>query len=654
MAGIGAHRRAPRRRTLATLVTGTLAAVAVLLPGVGAASAQDAVDSTDVTGQSVPFAELGRPVDIPFPSDAAPVTVTLPVPDGLQAQRLTGTLSTPTDFRQGWLEVRSEGRVVQRVDIPAAAEAGIPLSVPLDALTVADRSVTLTITSHYIPIDERCYDRSQFAPLTLRDAAVTYDGVEKQPTSPAEFLPPILRKLTIYVADASSAVDQNAALTLSTAVVNHYGSQPTRVDVAELPAPDAVPDVAPALFERSIVVGGATETGIGLQSTPAGAPVLRITGNENALSSQVDLFVANLDGYAAASRAIAAPDVRVPEVAQDVVTLEQLKIGSLTASGLNHIEVPIEVNQTQLGRPIRDLSAHLFGTYVPLPQSRSGILTVGLGGTQLASAPLDASGKFDVQVNVPNNLLSRFMTLTVALDVTGDFQCGTSDASSLTVDPRSTVSSKLAAPPLPGGFASLPQTLLPTVDVGLGDNALGDLRRANQLLIQMQRISYLPLQPRVRPLTEAATGTLPAILVAADGNLPQSVRQPLESADPALLALQGVTGSTPYGALQVVEQGNRSIVLATSTGEPHDLDALLGWLDADPSQFPRLTGDVLIGPRDARPFTIGVHVTDIAAQADAEDDSGIGVGTIVAIVAGTAVLAVVVVGTTLWLRRRRT
>ncbi|MCL2533713.1 MAG: cellulose biosynthesis cyclic di-GMP-binding regulatory protein BcsB [Nocardiaceae bacterium] len=652
MARTGAHSRAPRRR-LATLATGTLVAIAALLPGVGTASAQDSDDTTVVTGQSVPFPELGRPADLQFTSDSTPVTVTVPVPDGLQVRHLTGTLTTPMDFRQGWLEVRSDGRVVERVEIPAANEEGIPLSVPLDGLRVTDRSVTFTISSHYIPVDDRCYDRSQFAPLTLRDVAVAYDGTERQPASPAEFLPPILRKLTIYVADASSAAEQNAALALSTAVVNHYGNQPTRVEVAEIPAGGGVPSVAPALFERSIAVGGSTDAGIGLEATPAGAPVLRITGNETALSSQVDLFVANLDGYAAASRAIAAPDAKVPEVAQDVVSLEQLKIGSLTASGLNHIEVPIEVNQTQLGRPIRDLSAHMFGTYVPLPPSRSGILTVSLGGTQLASAPLDASGTFDVHADVPNNLLSRFMTLTVALDITGDFQCGTSDASSLTVDPRSTVSSHLASPPLPGGFASLPQTLLPTVDVGLGDNGLGDLRRANQLLVQMQHSSYLPLQPRVRPLTEAATDTLPAILVAADGNLPQSVRQPLASADPALLALQGVSGTTPYGTLQVIEQGNRSIVIATSNGEARDLDALLGWLDADPSQFPRLTGDVLIGPRDAQPFAIGVKVTDIAAQADADEDSGIGTGAIVAIVAGTAVLAVIVVGATVWLRRRR-
>lgn len=654
MGNTGAHLRAPSRRTLATLVTGALVAIAALLPGAGVAAAQDSDDPVVSTGQTVTFPELGRPADLRFPSDSAPVTVTLPVPDGLQADRLTGSLTTPMDFRQGWLEVRADGRVIQRLDIPAASEKGIPLSVPLGGLPVADRSVTLSIASHYIPVDDRCYDRSQFAPLTLHDPTVSYAGTEKQPTSPAEFLPPILRKLTILVANPTARADQNAALTLSAAVVNHYGNQPTRVEIDELPVGGRIPDLAPALFERTVVVGGSPEAGIGLQGTPGGAPVLRITGDETGLPAQTDLFVANLDGYAAASGAIAAPDVKVPEVAQDVVSLEQLKIGSLTASGLNHIEVPIEVNQTQLGRPVRDLSAHLFGTYVPLPPSRSGILTVSTGGTQLASAPLDASGKFDVHADVPNNLLSRFMTLTVALDITGDFQCGTSDASSLTVDPRSTVSSQLASPPLPGGFASLPQTLLPTVDVGLGDNDLGDLRRANRLLTQMQHVSYLPLQPRVRPITEAAADTLPAILVAADGNLPQSVRQPLASADPALLALQGVTGTTPYGSLQVIEQGHRTVVLATSNGETGDLDRLLGWLDADPSQFPRLTGDVLIGPRDAQPFAIGVKVTDVVAQGDAEDNSGIGAGTIVAIVAGTAVLAVIVVGATVWLRRRRT
>ncbi|CAM3164781.1 Cellulose biosynthesis cyclic di-GMP-binding regulatory protein BcsB [Prescottella defluvii] len=645
--------RAPRPRSLATLATGMLIAIASLVPAAGAASAQAADDTTVVTGQSVTFPELGRAPDVSFTSDSAPVTVTLPVPDGLNARQLTGSLTTPMDFREGWLEIRSDGRTVQRLEIPAANESGIPIRVPLDGLDVVDRTVTLSIASHYIPIDQRCYDRSRFAPMTLRDAAVVYDGVEKQPSSPAEFLPPILRKLTIHVADDTSQAQQNAALTLSTAIVNQYGSQPTLVELAAMPADGTLPAVAPALFERSIVVGGSSQAGIGLQNAPSGVPLLRITGDDAALSSQVDLFVANLDGYAAASRAIATPDKKVPEVAQDVVTLGQLNIGALTASGLNRIEVPIEVNQTQLGRPVRDLSAHLFGTYVPLPASRSGILTVSLGGVQLESAPLDSSGQFDVRVNVPDNLLTRYMTLTVALDITGDFQCGTSDASSLTVDPRSTVSSQLAVPPLPGGFASLPQTMLPTVDVGLGGNDLADLVRANRLLVQMQRSSYLPLQPRVRPFTEAATGTLPAILIAADGNVPQSVDQPLRSADPALLALQGVTGTTPYGAIQVLEPGNRTVVLASSNGAPGDLDALLGWLDADPARAPKLTGDVLIGPRDAAPFVIGVRVTDITAQADADGDSGIGAGAVAAIAAGTAVLAVIVVGATVWLRRRR-
>ncbi len=107
MARTGAPSRAPRRR-LATLVTGTLVAIAALLPGAGTASAQDSSDATVPTGQSVPFPELGRPADLQFVSDSAPVTVTLPVPDGLQARRLTGSLTTPMDFRQGWLEVRSD------------------------------------------------------------------------------------------------------------------------------------------------------------------------------------------------------------------------------------------------------------------------------------------------------------------------------------------------------------------------------------------------------------------------------------------------------------------------------------------------------------------------------------------------------------------
>lgn len=638
------------RRSWAALATCALVTVGALTHA-GAASAQPSEPST-ATGQAVSFRELGRPVDLRIPVDATATNITVPVPDGLTATQLTGTVVTPTDYREGWLEVQSEGRLVQRIDLPGGtAERGVPLTIPLEALRVVDRSVTLQLVSHYLPLDERCYDRSPFAAMTLRDTSVSYAGTERQPTTPAEFLPPMLRKATVHLTDSTSTDQQNAALTLSTGLTNHYGSQPARIELAELPS-SALPDAVPGPFERNIVIGGPGE-GISLEVSRSGAAVLRIPGDGPALAAQMDLLISNLSGYSSASASVLPPERTVPEIAQDALSLYQLGMGSLTATGTNHIELPIAIDQTQLGRPISSLSAHLLGTYVPLPAARSGVLTVSMNGMPLTSAPLDSSGKFDVIASVPRQLLSRYMTLTVAIDVTGEFQCGAIDESSLTVDPLSTITSQLASPPLPGGFASLPQSLLPTVDVGLSKGDFADLVRADKLLVQMQRSSYLPLQPRIQPFESAVAGPLPAVLVAADGYVPDAIDEPLDSADPPLLALRGVTSSSAFGTVQVVEQPRRTVVLASSTGDPADLDGLLNWLTADAGRLPGLTGDVLIGPRGQEPFTIAVKVAEVTP--DSADAAGNGIsGAALAAVAGvTAAVAVVAVGVTLWLRRRR-
>ncbi len=73
--------------------------------------------------------------------------------------------------------------------------------------------------------------------------------------------------------------------------------------------------------------------------------------------------------------------------------------------------------------------------------------------------------------------------------------------------------------------------MLPTLDVGLSHGDFADLVRAQRLVVAMQRLSYLPLQPRVLPFGDAATSSLPALLIAADGKLPTPVALPMDTAD---------------------------------------------------------------------------------------------------------------------------
>ncbi|MDI9915063.1 hypothetical protein [Rhodococcus sp. IEGM 1379] len=643
------------RRTV--VVASAALMVAVSLIGFPA-QAQDLGDSsgeTTTTGEvgAISFTELGRGADVAFPAQDTPVIVTIPVPDGLTATTVIGTLTAPTDFSRGWLEVSADGRFVSRTDFDAGTVGqGLPVSIPLNGLAVADRAITLSMAAHVVPLDDRCYDRSHYQSLSLRDTSVVFDGIEQQPTTVATFFPPILRKATIFVADGSSPAQQSAALQLSTAIVNQYGSQPETVVVEQLPPGQVLPDVAPNLFERAIVVGTDNNAGIELVSAPNGFPVLKIVGDNKTLIPQVSLLAANFDGYWAASKAVVSPDSAVAEISQDAITLEKLRLGTLTASGLNHIEVDVPFSQSQLGRSLKNVSIRLIGTYVPLPNSRSGELSVSLDGKRLESSAANSSGSFDVTVEVPNELLTRNMSVAVALDVTGDFQCGTSSPSTLTLDPSSTITSSDAFPPVPGGFQSLPQSMLPTVDVGLSRGDFADLVRAQRLVVQMQRLSYMPLQPRVLSFGDAATSPLPTLLIAADGALPTSVKLPMDTVDQGLLRLRGLEFGSAYGALQVMSNSHSEVVALTSNGNPADADAILNWLDGDKNRFARLTGDLVVAPAGAEPFDIGVNVAPLGTVAASDVDTGLSLVTVGWIGLGTVVLMVAAVGGLLLVRRR--
>ncbi len=173
-----------------------------------------------------------------------------------------------------------------------------------------------------------------------------------------------MRKATIYVTDGSSRSQQSAALQLSATIVNKYGSQPDAVVVEQLPNGQSLPSAEPGLFERAVVLGNSGDAGIDLAAAPNGAPVLRISGDDKTLVPQVSLLAANFDGYWAASRALASPDNTVAQISQDAITVGELKLGTLTASGLNHIEVDVPFSQSQLGRPMKDVSIRMIGSYV--------------------------------------------------------------------------------------------------------------------------------------------------------------------------------------------------------------------------------------------------------------------------------------------------
>ncbi|WP_415394667.1 hypothetical protein ACMTN4_22150 [Rhodococcus globerulus] len=611
--------------------------------------------AADANVGAISLKELGRGTDVVFSANDEPLTVSLPVPDGLTATALIGTVTAPIDFSRGWIEVSADGRPISRVEFDAAQVGqGLPISIPLAGLTVVDRSIAVSMIGHLVPVDDRCYDRSNYQPLALRNTSIVYDGTEAQPSTVSNFFPPILRKTTIYLANSRSQAQQTAALLLSASIVNRYGSQPDAVVLAELPAGQSLPDSVPGLFERNILVGAEGEGGIDLAAGPSGYPVLRLAGDDRSLVPQVNLLAANFNGFWAASQALTASAKAVAEISRDVVPVGDLRLGSLTSSGLEHVQVEVPFTQSQLGRAIKNVTVRMIGTYVPMPSTRSAQLSFSVGDQRLDSRAVDNSGRFDIEFTIPDELVTREMNVTAALDVSGDFQCGSSNGSTLTIDPESTISSNVAEPANPGGFQSLPQSMLPIVEVGTTRGDFADTVRAQRVLVQMQRLSYLPLQPRVQSFVDAASSPLPAVLVAADGKLPDGVDLdlPMETADQGLLRLRGLQFNAPYGSMQVAVVPNHEIVVVTSNGDAVDVDNMLNWLDGDPARFGRLAGDVLVAPRDVDPFDISVNLAPVSGAKTSDDDSGISSTTIGLIAAGTAALVVISVGGVLFFRRR--
>jgi hypothetical protein len=112
--------------------------------------------------------------------------------------------------------------LLTQVELAAAGAAGHSLS----GVRVEGNAVTLLLRSYLLPLDGYCLDPTN--PLRLANSAVTYLGVERAPTVVADFLPPILRKLDIYVGPKPTLNEADAVVKLATSIAAHYGGQSLR------------------------------------------------------------------------------------------------------------------------------------------------------------------------------------------------------------------------------------------------------------------------------------------------------------------------------------------------------------------------------------------------------------------------------------------
>lgn len=578
--------------------------------------------------------------------------LTLPVPDGTAASFLNATVTVPAWLDRGWIDVESGGIPMSRIDLVGDAPT-VPMSIPLTAATVVDDSVTLDLSSTLVPDAGYCPGVRE-APVRLVNAAVEYAGVPAIPRTIAEFLPSVLRQLTVFVPAEPDSDITAAALNLTTSVIDYYGSQTVQVIVrpdSELQG--AAPD---GPFDRSVVLAENSDAGTELVFPIEQAPPrLFVTGTGGELVDQARLVTSTLADLALTTSVFAGVSGPPPVVAPDSITLDDLEVGTITGSGT----ASLALDQSRLGRSAAGVSVHLIGSYTP----GAGSVTATVGDRTLDVWAADDSGVLDHWIDIPNDELNRVSTLDVTVaHPSGAASVCDGNVPQVTIDGTTVVESADSSTPAPLGFGSMPQALMPRVNVALAENSFANVVRAVSILDGLQRMSARQLNVAVVPVDDAIAGTDPALIVDPDGIVDLSL--PLSSEGATTFSTVTAEGSTdvltldsalPYASIQVAAtDGDAAMLVASSREAPAELDRLLGWLGADPTRWYGLTGDVLLcaaglepvsltsddlaGPEDSLPADESSHSTAIVAV-------GIGIGLLV-----LGIVAAVVIRT----RSRRT
>ena len=232
-------------------------------------------------------------------------------------------------------------------------------------------------------------------------------------------------------------------------------------------------------------------------------------------------------------------------------------------------------------------------------------------------------------VEIPDRLLKRSIDLEVSLNVAdntgrcGDFHtAGAGDRLlSLTIDGDTTVESTFAEPPVPGGLQSVPQALMPKVQVGIGADSLGDTVRAVAVMVGLQRLSALPIETAVRGVKPVLDSPDPGIVIAADGWDHSDIALPVAATPDGPIAFNGIgaDGKSPtlgldpmqrFASIQTVYDRERTLLITTSNGAPAELDRLLDWLNSDSERWSKLSGTTVITTTPGRdPVTLDIGGT---------------------------------------------
>lgn len=622
------------------------------------ALALSAAPATAAEKPTLKLSELGLADDLSLPGRTVEVPLSFRVPDGTVPTTLTGQLQLPTEYSGGMFEIHQDNRMYSATPVVVEGFAA-EIALPLDGVTVEAGRADITLRAVLDVVgDQWCIEEPE---AVLLDATVSFSGDTAHPTVVAEFLPAVLKKLSIHVPADPAGTVQEAALEIATSLASVYRPTDLDVEVVELPRGTTSPTAAPEDFERQIVlVDDGPEGRTELVNAGRDNVFLRLSGGGGTLYDQTRLLTDSLLPLAADIEVTPAGFGDIPDLSADVATLAELGNHNLISESVARTRVPIGVERSRLRPYAASLDVHLAGTYTPLPDANSGQITATVGDTVLDAFTVDQTGVIDRRFTVPGELMDRYVEIGVEFRTLGEVSCGNTQPVGLNIDADSVVTAQHSDSPVLRGFRVLPQSFQAGVDVALAEGDAADLSRAVRVLTGVQSLSSQHIRPHLVDWDEAVAGSRSTILVDAGGTRLEQVPTYLNQtattvevsdgsravpSDTDLVRSLNTGSGLPAASLQAVwdEDAARMLLVASATGASGQLDELLDWLEEGDDRWAGLDGEILVRTGEREPVELSV----VAAPEPVAEVSRAGVAAAVA-----AVAVALAVALSLWSARR--
>ena len=592
-------------------------------------------------------------------SPDAPTGVTVPVPAGLSAERLRGTIRLPLNIGAGYVEIDDgDGKFLAVVDLPRPASAGAVTPFDVDISAAHIRSSVIDLSFIVRPLDTADQFCGPLQQVALGDLATTFTGTEQPTTTIANFFPSVLERVTLYPPTDADAAEQQAVLTLVSTLTRLYQPQPLEINVVSQPR-GATPPPSPPLARAIVVEAG--DFGLTVQNPGNPDVYLRVSGRGDEITTQVALLVNELQTLAQAAEFRVDQAGSDAPLSGDTLTFSQLKIsGKTTVLRASSLSAGIDRSALGAGR-VDSVQVHLLANYTPVPKDDAATVLIRSNGLVVYRAMLDDTGLLDATFNLERQAFGQYIRLDFALTYTPR-ACGPLTAPIIfEIDPRSTLTMHRGGPPL-GGFGAVPSEFSPSFMVAFDGSGPDQLAYAARAVAEIARLTGRQLTPQVVDLKAAVDGTSGALIVADSAAISEtSLNPPLGGNGTALdiglpTELRADIGGE-LGSIQAFADRprNRSVVLVTTTAAWTLVDPLFNYIDGLDGRWSALTGDVLAVGAAGVPTNIAIRADGSAAESLEPQPSPHSMNQWIPVGIGATVVAAIAIGAAaLWSRRRRT